>query len=143
MHLNVCFKSVFLPEYFTALQTLERLFAQVDLHVPFPPFESFKGFRTHRTPVRSLPCVFPHMNCQVALRYETLPAVFAHVWTLACVIPHVEPQLPGGEKSLPTLRTQEVLLSSVHPHVSHQVLDRSLPANVTRVAPVSSVYANV
>lgn len=87
--------------------------------------------------------MFAHMNRQVALRYETLPAVFARVRTLACVISHVEPQLPGGEKSLPTLRTQEVLLSSVHPHVSHQMLDRSLPANMTRVAPVSGVYANV
>lgn len=44
--LNMHFKSVLLPEYFTALQTLERLLVRVDLHVSFLRSQSGKGFRT-------------------------------------------------------------------------------------------------
>lgn len=115
----------------------------MDFKVLFLRSQRGKGFRTHWTPVGTLSGVPASVNSQQAFGDEAFPAVFARVWPLPRVIPHVKLQLPVGEERLAALGAQVVLLPSVHAHVPRQVLVGGFPADVTLVAPLSSVDARV
>lgn len=93
------------------------------LEMPFDFVRAAEAFPTHRTTVRLLPGVDPHVYLQVSHLCEALSTNLAAEWFFSRVATLVLLESAGGAAAFPAYSTAVRFFSRVHLNVHVQVAD--------------------